>query len=85
MIGTYVQTRDGNGYPPPVYLRVKNPIRVRVWEILPPTGLLTGENLTHRVKWCGCVLEYPVPVTRWVPRLSMTGTDIWSFTETYAV
>jgi hypothetical protein len=28
----------------------KNPIRVRVWGLLPPTGTLMGNFLTHRVK-----------------------------------
>jgi hypothetical protein len=40
----------GNGYPPPVYPRVKTLLGCGFGRILPPTGLLTGENFTHRVK-----------------------------------
>jgi hypothetical protein len=39
----------------------KNPIRVRVWAISPPTGLLMGHFLTQRVKR----VRFDVPHTRY--------------------
>jgi hypothetical protein len=41
----------------------KNPIRVRVRGILPPTGMLVGENLTHRVKRVR--VRFSLPHTRY--------------------
>ena len=56
----------------------KNPIRVRVWGILLPTGTLLGDYLTHRVKrvWVrSCIPQTRYPMG---PRLSMTRRSIQS-------
>jgi hypothetical protein len=38
----------------------KNHIRVRVWVILPPTGVFVGHFLTHRVYSCVPLTRYPM-------------------------